>query len=124
MSNGGQSKLEIAAIDARNKLIPRNTYNNADKANEYSATHTRALSDKSTPLYGKGSGVFLDITNYKGVGGDWDINGNPAIAVGSGRNAAMAYNNSLWGYGPEQLGLQRYKIPDMSKNKGQVVIPA
>jgi hypothetical protein len=37
---------------------------------KYGATHTRAISDKI--LHGKGSGQFLDIYNYGGVGGDWD----------------------------------------------------
>jgi len=40
---GGQAALEVAAIAARNFLLPQNTYNNAAAANEYSATHTRAL---------------------------------------------------------------------------------
>lgn len=122
MSNGGQSKLEVAAIEARSKLIPKNLYNNEADANRYGPTHTRALSDQSTPIYGKGSGIFLDTTNYAGVGGDWDINGNASFAIGSGRMPAFAYNNSLWGYGPTQVGLQNYKTPDTSLNKGQVTI--
>jgi hypothetical protein len=121
-TNGGQSKLEIAAIAARNKLLPQNTYNDAAAANEYTATHTRAVSDSTTPIYGKGSGGFLDIENYKGVGGDWDINGNQTNSIGSGRVPAMALNGSLWGYGPTGLGMQTYKAPNTAGNTGQVVI--
>jgi len=120
--NGGQSPLEIAAIAARNTLIPKNTYNNVATANEYTATHTRALSDKTTPIYGKGSGDFLDIDNYTGVGGEWDINGNQSNAVGSGRNPAMSLNGSTWGYGPSPLGFSNYQSPDTSKNIGQIII--
>ncbi len=122
MPNGGQSKLEVYAIQARNTLIPKNLYNNADDANRYGAKHTRALSDQTTPIYGKGSGVFLDITNYAGVGGDWDINGNAAFSMGSGRGPMFALNNSTWGYGPTQMGLQEYQHPDTSLNVGQVTI--
>ena len=120
--NGGQSPLEKAAIAARKRLIPINTYNNEADANEYSATHTRAISDSTTPIYGKGSGDFLDINNYSRVGGDWDINGNQANAVGSGRNPAMALNGSTWGYGPQGLGMQNYQHPNTGANTGQVVI--
>ena len=121
-TNGGQNKLELAAIAARKALLPINTYNNDAVANEYTATHTRALSDQTTPIYGKGSGGFLDIDNYKGVGGDLDINGNQANAVGSGRIPAFALNASTWGYGPTALGMQNYAHPDTTGNKGQVII--
>jgi hypothetical protein len=116
------SKLEIAAIAARNTLIPINTYNNAAPANTYTATHTRALSDTTTPVYGKGSGQFLDIDNYGGVGGDWDINGNQANSVGSGRMPAIALNGSTWGYGPVALGMTNYQHPNTAGNIGQVII--
>ena len=120
--NGGQSPLEAAAIAARATLLPINTYNNAAAANEYSATHTRAMSDTTTPIYGKGSGGYLDIDNYAGVGGDWDINGNQANSVGSGRMPAFALNSSTWGYGPVGLGMQNYQHPNTSANIGQVII--
>lgn len=120
--NGKQSPLELAAINARIINNARNFYNNDDKANNYTATHTRALSDQTTPIYGKGSGGFLDITNYQGVGGEWDINGNQANSIGSGRNPMFALNASNWGYGPTQLGMNEYKAPDMSLNTGQIVI--
>ena len=120
--NGGQSPLEAAAIAARNALIPINTYNNAAQANQYTATHSRAISDTTTPIYGKGSGQFLDIDNYAGVGGDWDINGNQANAVGSGRNPAMGLNGSTWGYGPIGLNMTNYQHPNTSANIGQVII--
>lgn len=120
--NGGQSPLEAAAIAARNTLLPINTYNNAAVANEYTATHTRAISDASTPIYGKGSGQFLDISNYGGVGGEWDINGNQFNSVGSGRNPAMGLNGSTWGYGPSGLGMTNYQHPNTGGNIGQVII--
>ena len=121
-NNGKQSRLESVAIMSRNSLLPINTYNNADKANEYTATHTRAISDKSTPIYGKGSGEFLDIDNYGAVGGEWDINGNQSNSMGSGRNPAFALNGSTWGYGPEGVGMESYQHPDTSANSGQVII--
>tara|TARA_Y100001938_G_C8042694_1_gene407057 strand:+ start:266 stop:601 length:336 start_codon:yes stop_codon:yes gene_type:complete len=108
------NKLEEIAISKRESLIGKNNYNNEDDANNYSAKHTRAISDTETPVYGKGTGIFLD--TYNG-GGDFDVNGNPGIA-GSGRLAAFANNTSTWGYGPTQY----YKAPDTSLNQGQVVI--
>jgi hypothetical protein len=113
--------MEAAAIAARAILIPINTYNNYASPNEYSPTHTRALSDSTTPVYGKGSGGFLDIDNYGGVGGDFDINGNSSYA-GSGRNPELSLNNSLWGYGPAGLSMTAYQYPDTSLNIGQVII--
>ena len=120
--NGGQSPLEAAAIVQRNILIAISPYNNAAVANNYTATHTRALSDTTTPIYGKGSGQYLDIDNYGGVGGDWDINGNQINSVGSGRNPAMGLNSSTWGYGPNGLGMVNYQHPNTSLNVGQVII--
>jgi hypothetical protein len=120
--NGGQSPLEAAAIAARATLLPINTYNSVAPANQYNPTHTRAISDATTPIYGKGSGQFLDIENYGGVGGDYDINGNTILYLGSGRNPQLSYNSSLWGYGPVGLGMQNYQHPDTSGNIGQVVI--
>ena len=109
------NKLEQAAIAARNGLIATNTYNNDATANNYTATHTRAIADTLTPVQGKGTGVFLD--TYNG-GGDLDVNGNPN-AAGSGRLAAYANNLATWGYGPSSY----YQQPDMSGNIGQVVLP-
>lgn len=120
--NGGQSPLEAAAITQRNMLMAISTYNNAAAANNYTATHTRAVSDSTTPIYGKGSGQFLDIENYGGVGGDWDINGNQWNAAGSGRNPAFALNGSTWGYGPDGIGMQNYQQPNTAGNIGQVII--
>lgn len=120
--NGGQSPMEAAAIAARNTLLPRNVYNNYASANNYGATHTRAVSDSTTPIYGKGSGNFLDIQNYSGVGGEWDINGNAANSVGSGRNPQISLNAGLWGYGPSAVAGSNYTMPDMSLNVGQVII--
>lgn len=117
LPDGGQSALEVAAIAQRNKLLPINIYNSTAPANEYSATHTRALADQATPHYGKGTGTFLDIYNYNG-GSDWDIFGNQSNAIGSGRNPAFSNNFATWGYDNTHSYLQ----PDMSKNIGQVVI--
>jgi hypothetical protein len=94
-----KSRLEIIAEEARKKLVVKNIYNGEDPANGYSDTHTRALSDQTTPVNGKGNGDYLNTYNYAQTGGEYDINGNPAYA-GSGRNAALAYNESKWGYGP------------------------
>lgn len=120
--NGQQSPLEAAAIAQRAILIPINIYNNASVANTYTVTHTRAISDTTTPIYGKGSGGFLDIDNYAGVGGDWDINGNAANAIGSGRNPMFGLNASTWGYGPAGLGMVNYQSPNTALNIGQVII--
>ena len=114
---GGQSALEIAAITQRNILLPINTYNNAAFANEYTATHTRAISDQLTPHYGKGTGNFLDITNYA-AGSDWDIFGNQLNSAGSGRNPAFSNNYGTWGYDPGH----NYQHPNTAGNTGQVII--
>ena len=58
MPNGGQSPLEIAAIAARNALLPKNTYNNAAPANEYTATHTRAIGSGRNPAFALNLGTF------------------------------------------------------------------
>jgi hypothetical protein len=79
------------------------------RQNQYGATHTRAISDKNSPIHGKGSGQFLDIYNYGGVGGDWDKNGNQAISIGSGRDQEIILNAATWGYGPTAIKL-RYKL--------------
>jgi hypothetical protein len=115
--DGGQSALELTAIAQRNKLLPTNIYNNADDANQYSSKHTRALADQTTPHYGKGTGGFLDIYNFD-AGSDWDVFGNQANSIGSGRNPAMASNFGTWGYDNNHY----YAHPDTSKNKGQVTI--
>jgi len=115
--NGGQTPLEIAAIAARNQLLPQNTYNNTTVANEYTATHTRALADQTTPHYGKGTGGFLDILNYN-AGSDWDIYGNQANSIGSGRNPAFTLNDAQFGYDPTH----NYTAPNTALNVGQVII--
>lgn len=120
--NGGQSPLEARAIEARGNLIPLNFFNNADNSNNYGATHTRALSDSTTPFRGKGSGGYLDIENYETVGDSYDINGNSTYWVNSGRNSLLTNNSSTWGYGPVGLNMQNYVQPNMSLNVGQVII--
>lgn len=121
MASGTQSKLEQAAIDARKKNIIKNVYNNFDENNEYTAKHTRALADTQTPNFGKGTGQYLDIDNYK-AGSDVDIHGDQGNSIGSGRNPALSLNSSQWGYGPAGLGLMPYQAPDTSKNQGQVTV--
>ena len=104
------NQLEQIAIDRRNAILPINTYNASDNANQYGATHTRALSDSQTPVNGKGTGVFLDTANG---GGSLDINGSPN-AAGSGRLANVAVN--------EFNKDNQYVHPDTSGNVGQVVL--
>jgi hypothetical protein len=110
-----QSKLEIIVIDKRNALLPKNNYNSVGN-NQYTAGHTRALSDTVTPEAGRGTGGDLDSENYA-TGTRTDIDGNPSIP-GSGRNPAIAKNESTWGYGPKNF----YTKPDTTQNNGQVNI--
>ena len=105
-----QNKLEEAAIAARQQLITSNSFNNFANENNYSATHTKAMSDEETPIHGKGTGINFD--TYNG-GGYNDIYG-VANAAGSGRIANLATNQ----FSPNN----EYGIPDMSGNIGQVTI--
>jgi hypothetical protein len=102
------NKLEQVALSERDALVTKNTYKGDDDSNNYSATHTRALSDQQTPVAGKGTGVFLD--TYNG-GGSLDINGSPD-AAGSGRIQNKAFNQ----YNENN----EYTKPDTSGNAGQV----
>lgn len=102
--------LQDIAIAQRNKLLASNTYDNADPSDNYTAKHTRALSDNLTPVQGKGTGIFLDTNNG---GGSIDIYGNPAYA-GSGRLPQLSAN--------EFDAENTYKAPDTSKNTGQVTL--
>jgi hypothetical protein len=115
------TKLEELAMAQRAKLLNPNIYNHDWKLNntnnEYSVTHTRAMADTKTPIYGKGTGQFLDTENYK-AGGEIDINGNPSIN-GSGRQNALILNTAKWGYGPNK----NYKAPDTTNNYGQYKFP-
>lgn len=104
------NKLEQAAIAARNSLITSNTYNDDNSSNNYSATHTRAISDQATPVNGKGTGVFLDTNNG---GGSLDLNGSPS-AAGSGRLQNLSVN--------QYNGSNEYGHPDTSNNIGQVIL--
>ena len=95
------TKLEQLAVIQRTTLINPNYYNlnwkpPLNNNNVYSATHTRALSDNTTPIYGKGTGKFLDTNNG---GGSLDINGNP-INGGLGRLSSIQLNTAQWSYGP------------------------
>lgn len=123
--NGGQSDLEYAAIIQRNTLIPINTYKNDTPANQYSLTHTRAITDTQTPNAGRGTARFLDIENY-GAGLDWDKLGNPQpgsiVGAGIGRSPSLSMNYATWDMGPNGLGMQNYSNPNTSLNVGQVII--
>ena len=115
------NKLEQTAITLRYALTNIDIYRQdwslpADTSNNYTVTHTRALADDKTPVYGKGTGFFLATDDYTG-GGEYDINGNPKIP-GSGRNNAFAKNLSDWGFGPNK----NYTIPDTSLNVGKFKI--
>ena len=94
------TKLEQLAIVQRTNLTNPNYYNLDWKLNNtintYSLTHTRALSDNTTPVYGKGTGKFLDTVNG---GGSLDINGNP-INGGLGRLSSIQLNTANWSYSP------------------------
>ena len=97
------SKLELIGINNRNGLIIPNLYKQdwlapGNITNNYSVLHTRALSDNKTPIYGKGTGGFLDTSNYL-AGGEYDKNGNVRYA-GSGRLNAIGINTAQWSYGP------------------------
>lgn len=101
--------LELIAIAQRNTIIPMNTYNSNSTQN-YSSTHTRALSDNQTPVNGKGTGVYMDIFNG---GSSIDINGAPN-AAGSGRIGNTTFNQ----FNPNNV----YTTPNTSANIGQVII--
>lgn len=103
------NKLEQIALQQRDILIAKNTYNKIQEQ-QYKATHTRALADQQTPNAGKGTGVFLD--TYNG-GSDIDVNGDP-MRPGSGRLQNKTFN--LYN---ENNG---YTAPDTSGNIGQIII--
>ena len=95
------SKLELIGINERNGLVTPNLYKQnwlipSNTTNNYGVLHTRALSDTTTPIYGKGTGKFLDTSNG---GGSYDINGSINY-VGSGRLNAISINTAQWSYGP------------------------
>ena len=95
------SKLELIGINERNGLVTPNLYKQnwlipSNTTNNYGVLHTRALSDTTTPIYGKGTGKFLDTSNG---GGSYDINGSINHA-GSGRLNAISINTAQWSYGP------------------------
>jgi hypothetical protein len=104
------TKLEEIAIEARKMLVTNNTFNDEALPNNYSATHTHAMSDDQTPVHGKGTGQSFDTNNG---GSSQDIHGTPN-ATGSGRIANVLKNQ----YNADN----DYKTPDMSGNVGQVTI--
>ena len=107
---GKQTKLEEIAIDVRKTILTKNTFNNFDVNNNYTATHTNAMSDDVTPKHGKGTGVYMD-THHGGS--QQDEFGVPN-AAGSGRIGNVTNNKYN-----EDNG---YKMPDTSGNIGQVTI--
>ena len=115
------NKLEQAAIAKRDELIAINKFDNVANSNNYTATHTRALSDSQTPVHGKGNpndgsiessalgGGYYNISGP--VGGSYDINGSPSM-VGSGRIGNVTKNSFNFNV--------QYQHPDTSLNIGQV----
>ena len=96
------SNLEIIGINERSGLVTPNLYKQNwttpnNTTDNYSVLHTRALSDTTTPIYGKGTGLFLDTSNG---GGEYDINGYQTQYPGSGRLNAIGINTAQWSYGP------------------------
>ena len=155
--NGGQSPLEYYALNGnqnvngglgRPALLNKSNllYGTSFKktTNEYGQTNTNAKSDLATPYRGKGTNDTFDLSNtYNGytarnnyIGGDdYDIKGSTASNLGGvsipgngiGRNKAILYNITTFGYGvnintPTDKK-NWYTQPDTSKNIGQVVIP-
>jgi len=134
--NGNQSPLEYYAINGntlngglgRTKSLNattlyygqsfKNPVITSNPNDQYSSTHTNAISDAKTPYRGKGTSGFLDITNQNG-GDDFDRFGANNW-IGSGRYAAYANNLGTWGY-DYQAG-HSYTQPNTSLNIGQVII--
>lgn len=143
---GLQSPLEKYAIDSRNYLLPKTSlfYKTpfSDK-NQYGLTQTNAISDLATPYRGKGTNDTFDLNNtYNGykarnnyAGGDnYDIKGSTVSSLGGvsiqgngwGRNKAILYNITTFGYGvnvdaPTDTKTW-YKAPNTGNNIGQVII--
>jgi hypothetical protein len=105
-----QSPLEQIAIIHRQTQLAANSFDSSAPANGYSETHTKALSDTTTPVHGKGTGVSMDTTNG---GSDVDINGNVLISK-TGRVQNMAIN-------PYDT-INGYTTPNTAANVGQVQI--
>lgn len=87
-NNNKKTKLEQIAEEQRKVLMGRNTYNGFSEDQQYSRTHTRALSDEETPVHGKGTGKYLDTAEG---GSSVDRNGDPNM-LGSGRNGNIKFN--------------------------------
>jgi hypothetical protein len=104
------SKLEEIGIAARKSLLTNNIYNNYANSNGYSATHTNAMGDETSPNKGKGTGIPFDTQN----GGSYEDIYGVSNQAGSGRLSLIAVNQ----YSAEN----GYKHPDTSGNIGQVSI--
>lgn len=105
-----QSKLEQIALTARKELTTKNDFNDSELSNNYSATHTKAMSDETTPVHGKGTGTAFDTANG---GGSHDIYGAPGV-IGSGRKGNLVKNQ----YNEDNS----YTTPDTEGNIGQVTL--
>lgn len=93
-----QSKLEEAAILARQQLIARNEYNSSDYSNGYSVNHPNAKSDGDNK--GRGTEAYLDTYN-----GGTERDEIERITL----KARNQYNDN-----------NGYQAPDTSANIGQV----
>jgi len=105
-----QTKLEEIAIEARKTLITKNVFNDSALQNNYSATHTNAISDEITPANGKGTGISFGTSD----GGSQDDIHGVSSAAGSGRLGNLVKNQ----YNAEN----GYHHPDTTENIGQVTI--
>jgi hypothetical protein len=154
--NGKQSRLEYYALNGnasvnqglgRPDLLKKTSlyYQTpfAEKTNEYGLTQTNAISDATTPNRGKGTNTAFDLLNtangyaarYVYTGGDaYDIDGYTTKSPGGssipgngiGRNAAILYNITTFGYGVDTKNPTDtktwYKKPDTTLNAGQKII--
>lgn len=104
-NNGGPTKLEIIAREARERTITNNVY---QTTNQYSETHTRAISDELTPENGKGTGRYLDTTD----GGSRTDKKGVVGKANTGREGNLVLN--------QYNKTNEYQRPDTSGNVGQI----
>lgn len=126
------------------KSFKNNLYGAPNGSDVYGLSHTNAIDDTVTPYRGKATNNNIDTINtengitarYNYKGGDkFDKDGGSAIlqagystaGLGLGRKLSLSLNQNTWGYSPDQTGgastINDYHTPNMSLNKGQVVIP-
>ena len=144
--NGGLGRQ--ALLNAPNlmytKSFKNKIYGDPGGSDIYTEKHTNAINDALTPYRGKATNNNIDtVDTFNGVtarynynGGDkFDIDGGnismdagySKAGVGLGRKLSLAKNQTTWGYSPDQTGavtnVNAYKAPNMTANKGQVIIP-